>query len=96
MSHRGRTGVAVALTLWCALHAATMVWAAVVGGPPAHALRMFATGVLTIVLGLCAWQAWRWVARRHAAETPLGGLIPDNEQAPHTGLSGTETPPTRW
>lgn len=82
------------LALWTLLQVATLVVAAVRGGPTTYALAFFATAIACIVLGLATLVAWRWAVRGQSH-----GLVvsaPDVVPAPHLGLSGQEPPPGRW
>lgn len=93
-----RLVVAVVLTLWTLLQVATMVKAAVVGGPPSDAFRFWATGLLVLLLAAAGVWAWRWAAEP-TGPRPRSGAPDDVPPLPpraHQGLSGEVEPPTRW
>lgn len=103
---RTRLVVAVAMTLWTVLQAATLVVAAHRQGEPSDAFRYAYTGILTMALTALTVVAWRWVARARPGPRPPG---PGGSSAPppaepaasaetpeHRGLSGRVTPPRRW
>ena len=69
-SRRTRLVVAVAMTMWAVLQAATLVVAAVRGGEPSDAFRYVYTGMLTMVLVALTVVAWRWVAGGRPGPSP--------------------------
>ena len=92
-----RLAVALVLTLVTGLFAATLVVAAVRGGPTTDAALFFYTGVLVLVLGALTVVAWRWVARsRHERGVAVATPTADGEPRPHRSLDGEIEPPQRW
>ncbi len=106
-SRRTRLVVAVAMTMWAVLQAATLVVAAVRGGEPSDAFRYVYTGMLTMVLVALTVVAWRWVAGGRPGPSPVASGMPTGRTPseateepptarPHRGLAGHEQPPARW
>lgn len=102
-----RLAVAVAMTLWAVLQAATLVVAALGAGGPRDPFTFTYTGMFTMVLVVLCVVAWRWVGRatgylppppagEPTARTPAQAVEPQPGSRSHHGLRGQVPPPRRW
>lgn len=94
-SRRARLAVAVAMTTWTVLQAATLVVAAVRGGDTSDALVFTYTGMVTMALTALTVVAWRWVARARPGPPPVASGTPtDRTPIQRTPDDSAPTGPT--
>jgi hypothetical protein len=92
--YRTRWLIALTLSIWAVLQGLTLAVAAIRGGPASSAMTFLLTGVLTLYLVGASLVAWAWARRARPTSYATEGDEPITRH--HRGLTGEESPPTRW